>query len=106
MKLERRAATRYNFGAIAEVIDLDEPDELVSLTRDLSSSGCFVVTTTPFPKGNAGSSAHHALWRRGYGDRECDLQRDAGRDGHRVSHTSIPATELLLERWLAEESSL
>jgi hypothetical protein len=51
MKLERRGATRYNFGAIAEVIDLDQPDELVSLTRDLSLSGCFVMTTTPLPQG-------------------------------------------------------
>ncbi len=51
MKLERRGATRYNFGAIAEVIDLDQPDELVSVTRDLSLSGCFVKTTTPFPQG-------------------------------------------------------
>jgi hypothetical protein len=48
---ERRGATRYNFGAVAEVIDIDQPDELVSLTRDLSLSGCFVKTTTPFPKG-------------------------------------------------------
>jgi hypothetical protein len=47
----RRSATRYDFGAIAEVIDIDEPDELVSLTRDLSLSGCFIMTTTPFPKG-------------------------------------------------------
>ena len=51
MEFDRRGATRYNFGAIAEVIDLDQPDELVSLTRDLSLSGCFVMTTTPFPKG-------------------------------------------------------
>lgn len=51
MAIERRCATRYNFGAIAEVIDLDEPDELVSVTRDLSASGCFVKTTTPFPTG-------------------------------------------------------
>lgn len=42
MTLERRGATRYNFGAVAGVIDLDEPDEIVSLTRDLSLSGCFV----------------------------------------------------------------
>lgn len=51
MKPERRAATRYNFGAIAEVIDLDQSRELVSLTRDLSFSGVFVKTTTPFPTG-------------------------------------------------------
>ncbi|PYU18090.1 MAG: hypothetical protein DMG30_29165 [Acidobacteria bacterium] len=48
---EGRGARRYNFGAIAEVIDLDEPDTLVSLTRDLSLSGCFVKTTTPYPEG-------------------------------------------------------
>jgi hypothetical protein len=51
MKLERRGATRYNFGAIAEVIDLDQSRELVSITRDLSSSGVFVKTTTPFATG-------------------------------------------------------
>jgi hypothetical protein len=51
MNLERRGATRYNFGAIAEVIDLDGRGEVVSLTRDLSFSGVFVKTTTPLPTG-------------------------------------------------------
>jgi hypothetical protein len=51
MKLERRDATRYHFGAIAEVIDLDQTHEVVSLTNDLSLSGCFVKTTTPFREG-------------------------------------------------------
>ncbi len=51
MPLERRGATRYNFGAIAEVIDMGESNELVSVTRNLSLSGCFVKTTTPFPRG-------------------------------------------------------
>lgn len=50
-RIERRGATRYNFGAIAEVIDLDKRGELVSLTRDLSFSGVFVKRTTPFPTG-------------------------------------------------------
>ncbi|PYU22510.1 MAG: hypothetical protein DMG30_14795 [Acidobacteria bacterium] len=48
---DRRGATRYYFAAIAEIIDLDKPGELVSVTRDLSTSGCFVKTTTPFPTG-------------------------------------------------------
>ena|SRR5207302_7871389 len=48
---ERRGATRYNFGAIAEVIDLDGRGEVVSLTRDLSFSGVFVKTTAPLPTG-------------------------------------------------------
>lgn len=51
MKLERRGATRYHFGAIAEVMDLDQRHEMVSLTNDLSVSGCFVKTTTPFREG-------------------------------------------------------
>src|SRR5438445_1231401 len=51
MHRERRGTMRYNFGAVAEIIDIDQPDELVSVTRDLSLSGCFVKTTTPFTKG-------------------------------------------------------
>ena len=51
MESERRRATRYNFGAIAEVIDLGQLNEVVSLTRDLSLLGCFVKTTMAFPKG-------------------------------------------------------
>jgi PilZ domain-containing protein len=51
MKPERRGATRYNFGAIAEVVDQVEPNELVAVTRDLSLSGVFVKTTTPFREG-------------------------------------------------------
>jgi hypothetical protein len=50
-RIERRGGTRYYLGAIAEVIDLDERGDLVSVTRDLSASGCFVKTTTPFPTG-------------------------------------------------------
>jgi hypothetical protein len=46
-----RGATRYNFGAIAEVVDLDRRGEMVSLTRDLSFSGVFVKTTTPLSPG-------------------------------------------------------
>jgi len=49
--IERRQATRYYLGAIAQVVDLDSHAELVSITRDLSLSGCFVKTNTPFPRG-------------------------------------------------------
>ncbi|PYU17909.1 MAG: hypothetical protein DMG32_26910 [Acidobacteria bacterium] len=51
MYAERRGATRSHFGAIAEVIDLDQTHEVVSITRDLSLSGCFVKTTLPFREG-------------------------------------------------------
>jgi PilZ domain len=49
--IERRQASRYYFGAIAEIIDLGSRRELVSVTRNLSLSGCFVKTATPFPQG-------------------------------------------------------
>jgi hypothetical protein len=47
--IERRQMTRYDFGAIAEVIDLDSREDVIVVTRDLSLSGCFVKTRTPFP---------------------------------------------------------
>lgn len=50
-KRECRGASRYSFSAIAEVIDLDSRGELVSILRDISASGCFVKTTTPFASG-------------------------------------------------------
>ena len=43
--------TRYDFGAIAEVIDLDSREDVIVVTRDLSLSGCFVKTRTPFAPG-------------------------------------------------------
>lgn len=51
--IERRQTTRFDFGAIAEVIDLDSREEMIAVTRDLSLSGCFIRTQTPFPKGTA-----------------------------------------------------
>jgi hypothetical protein len=49
--MERRHTTRYNFGAIAEVIDVGSRREFVAITRDLSLSGCFIKTTTPLAEG-------------------------------------------------------
>jgi hypothetical protein len=40
---------RYDFGAIAEVVDLDSGEDVIVITRDLSLSGCFVKTNLPFP---------------------------------------------------------
>lgn len=48
---ERRTATRFNFGGIAEVSVLGTPQQLIGLTRDLSLSGCFVRTKLVFPEG-------------------------------------------------------
>jgi len=46
--IERRQIVRYDFGAIAEVVDLDSREDVIVVTRDLSFSGCFVKTGLPF----------------------------------------------------------
>ena len=51
LQKNRRCATRYNFGAIVQVIEVESKRGLVLLTRDLSLSGCFVRTTSPFEAG-------------------------------------------------------
>jgi hypothetical protein len=50
--IERRKTTRYDFGAIAQVTDLDSGEEIIAVTRDLSHSGCFIRTVGPFAKGS------------------------------------------------------
>lgn len=49
--IARRQMTRYDFGAIAEVVDLNSREDVVVVTRDLSLAGCFVKTRYPFPAG-------------------------------------------------------
>lgn len=46
---ERRQMVRYDFGAIAEVTDLDSRQDVIAVTRDLSFAGCFIKTNTHFP---------------------------------------------------------
>src|ERR1700719_1285783 len=43
--------TRYDFGAIAEVVDLNSREDVIVVTRDLSLAGCFVKTRFPFRAG-------------------------------------------------------
>jgi len=47
----RRQLTRYDFGAIAEVVDLNSREDMIVVTRDLSLAGCFVKTRMPLPEG-------------------------------------------------------
>jgi hypothetical protein len=97
---ERRSVTRYNFGAIAEVIDLDQPDALVSLTRDLSLSGCFVMTTTPFPKGTRVRVRiiHSGAEFVAVGN----VTANVTATGMGIDFTQIPPNDrAILERWLA-----
>ena len=101
MVSERRCATRYNFGAIAEVIDVDERDALVSLTRDLSLSGCFVETTTPCPEGTRVRVRiiHSAEEFVAVGN----VTANVTATGMRIAFTRIqPNDRAILERWLRE----
>ncbi len=73
MKLERRAATRYNFGAVAEVIDLDQRGRTGFAHSRPELLRLFCGDHHSFPQGNASSGTHYALWRaRFHSDRECD----------------------------------
>jgi hypothetical protein len=97
---EGRGATRYNFGAIAEVIDLDQSDALVSLTRDLSLSGCFVKTTTPYPEGT------RVRVRIIHSGREFvavgNVTANVTATGMGIAFTEIePSDQAILERWLS-----
>jgi hypothetical protein len=49
--MEHLQMTRYDFGAIAEVVDLNSREDVVVVTRELSLCGCFVKTRYPFPAG-------------------------------------------------------
>jgi hypothetical protein len=66
-RIERRGATRYYFGAIAEVIDLDGRGELVSVPAT-ERLRLFREDDNSFPNGNRGTGAAYAFWRgvRGY----------------------------------------
>ena len=46
-----RHITRYDFGAIAEVVDLGSREDVIAVTRDLSPDGCFVKTRMPLSPG-------------------------------------------------------
>jgi hypothetical protein len=97
---EGRGATRYNFGAIAEVIDLDQPDALVSLTRDLSLSGCFVKTTTPYPEGTR--VRVRIIHSGGEFVAVGNVTANVTATGMGIAFTEIePSDQAILERWLS-----
>jgi hypothetical protein len=97
---EGRGATRYNLGAIAEVIDLDQSDALVSLTRDLSLSGCFVKTTTPYPEGTR--VRVRIIHSGGEFVAVGNVTANVTATGMGIAFTEIePSDQAILERWLS-----
>jgi hypothetical protein len=99
-RIERRGATRYYFGAIAEVIDLDGRGDLVSVTRDVSASGCFVKTRTPF---RTGTSVRVRLTLSGAAFAAIgNVTANVTPEGMGIVFTEIGANDrAILERWLA-----
>jgi hypothetical protein len=101
MEADRRGATRYNFGAIAEVIDLDHTHEVVSLTRDLSLSGCFVKTTIPFREGTRVRVriTHSGAEFAAIGN----VTANVTTTGMGIAFTQIESNDrVTLEKWLSE----
>jgi hypothetical protein len=98
---ERRRATRYNFGAVAEVTDLASQRYLVALTRDLSLSGCFIKTTTPLTEGTrvnvriTSSGAEFSATGK--------VSRNVTTEGMGIEFIEItPGEQAILQKWLAD----
>jgi PilZ domain len=51
MQTEHRRAPRHLLGGTVEVTNLESEKEIVTVARNLSLFGCFVVTATPFVTG-------------------------------------------------------
>jgi PilZ domain-containing protein len=98
MHIERRRATRYNFGAIAEVIDLGARRDVVAITRDLSLSGCFVKTMTPFAKG---TEVRVRITCSGADFAAIGKVTDVTREGMGIEFVEVlPKDRAIIEGWL------
>ena len=99
MLIERRHMTRYDFGAIAVVVDLDSRDDMIVVTRDLSLSGCFVKTRTPFP---AGTEVRVRITHAGSDFAAIgSVTSNITREGMGIEFVEIePEDQVTIERWL------
>lgn len=97
--IERRQNTRYNFGAIAEVIDLGSREDVIAVTRDLGLSGCFVKTPTPLPKG---TEVRVRITRPGSDFAAIgNVTKDVTCEGMGIEFVEIePKHQAIIEEWL------
>lgn len=97
--VDRRQMTRYDFGAIAEVVDLDSRDDMIVVTRDLSLSGCFVKTRTPFP---AGTEVRVRITYAGTDFAAIgSVTPNITREGMGIEFVEVePEDQAIVERWL------
>lgn len=91
--------TRYDFGAIAEVIDLDSREDVIVITRDLSFAGCFVKTNMPFP---AGTDVRVRITSGGQDFAATGLVVSNTREGMGIEFGDIGAKDqAIIEEWLS-----
>ena len=99
MYIERRCSTRYKFAAIAEATNLGKPSAEVSLTRDLSSYGCFIKTAMPFAVGTEVRVRirHSGAEFTAVGD----VTDNVTREGMGIKFIQVAAqAQAVLEKWL------
>ena len=96
--------TRYDFGAIAEVSDLDSRDDMIVVTRDLGLSGCFVKSRTPFP---AGTEVRVKIAYAGSDFAAIgSVTENITREGMEIEFVQIePKYQAIIEQWLGVSAS-
>lgn len=100
--IERRQMTRYDFGAIAEVVDLNSREDVIVVTRDLSLAGCFVKTRYPFP---AGTEVRVRITYSGSDFAAIGhVTRNISPEGMAIEFLAIePRDQAIIEEWLSGE---
>jgi hypothetical protein len=97
--MERRQMTRYDFGAIAEVVDLNSREDMIVVTRDLSLAACFVKTRYPF---HAGTEVRVRITHSGSDFAAIGTVTDnTTREGMEIEFDAIePKNQAVIEEWL------
>jgi hypothetical protein len=99
MKAPHHRATRHSFAADIAIINVKSEKQVIARTSDLSLFGCFVKTTTPFPRGtmvrlrmNRGAAQITAFGKIAY---------SVADRGMGIVFSKIePSDQAILEKWL------
>jgi hypothetical protein len=100
MKVEQHRATRHQFAARAEVVDVESEKQVIAHTGDLSVFGCYIETASPFPRGTKVRIRinHHGATFVALG-----IVSYSRSNGMGIRFGTIePAHQQTLENWLAQ----
>jgi hypothetical protein len=100
MKIEQHRATRHPFVARVDIVDLDSEEQLIARTGNLSTFGCFIETSSPFPRGTRVRLriVHHGTTLVAAGK-----VADTRPSGMGIRFGAIePPHQEILENWLAQ----